>query len=1435
MKKAIRHIARWGLLTTVFICLLPSLLLRVPAIQTVIAERVGETLSEEINSKVHIGNVDIRLPNRLIVDDVEIWDQKQKLMLKAGRMSVSVDVLSLVRDGNISISSAQLFATKVFLYKETKDSPLNCQYMIDSLSTDSESEEPFNLRISSLVIRNGEFCYDEHYVPEKKGRFSPSHLKISKISANMMLKEASDDKVDVEINKLSFREASGLSIDKLMGRALYESNGEKSSFSLHNFSLSMPRSSIEIPELIASYNLKGGEIDNNSIVLKTKVTAPQLSFKDVEPFMADKTADGLPDISIFTDVNVVNSSMNAMVDAKALSGGAFVLKTDIAANNIFDGICVRSNIHDLHISSAVIDAIAKNTDIPKELRQVGDIDLRGKLSMCNGQTYNIDAIVGTTEIGNAEVKALLEHGGLVDKFTAKIMTAGLKLSNIPLPIDLDYLSGKVELDGGIRGGKEIDRLKVKGAIDKVVYSQEEYQNIQIDGDYSAKKFTGDIAVNDPNIHFNVNMDGVVNLNSIDDAECHVNVSDIYIREKDAHIDNVFLSIDKEETGERNIRLSTDFAEVTMKGDFKPTTLPATFLNLLSGRLTKVPGLGKYEPTDNRFSIEGYVRNTDFLKKMVDIPVVLRKPAVINGYIDDRAQSANLLLNAPWMLIGEREVKNTTLQILTPQGSLNASLNSTLLDGKDSVDIHVDCDANDDKLVSSITWDNKRKNVFKGSLNTCTSFYRTIEGDDAFNIVVPDSWFEIGDTVWTISSDGIEYSKNKLDVTRLNVGNDNQHLYINGIASKSEQDSLVVELKNIDVSYILNLLNFHSVEFDGAASGRVVANSVFDKLNAEGNLRVDDFLFQNGRMGVLNADATYSNEKQRIDIDAVADDVNISGKTLINGFISPQHNNIELNIKAENTRLEFMQDFSKSFLKDVDLYGDGEVTLGGDFSHLELLGKLVAHGHLTVISTNCRYVLPSDTIRLIPDDIVFDDVPIQDIYGNTALVSGGIHHKHLGRMSYDILAKTDRLLAYDVPTFDGNSFCGRAVIKGNVGIHGKGNDLNINARATTLSDSYIIYNTTSPDAIISQDFITWGSAKEGKDSVLVVENKKEKEETKSSAAEQSTNIRMNFLVTATPEARLHLFMDALTGDYIDLYGSGDLRISYYNKGTFDIFGNYNIDNGLYRMTIQNIMRRDFQFQNGSQIAFGGDPFEAILRMKALYQLNSVSLSDLNIGSSFKTNNVPVNCIMNISGTAGRPLVEFNLDLPSLGSDVRQMVYSVINSEESMNQQVLYLLAIGRFYPNDSRMNETEEHVGQTSLAMQSFLSGTFSQQLNQVIGNLIRNNNWSFGTNIATGTDGLSNAEYEGTLSGRMLNNRLVFNGQFGYRNNVMTQNANFIGDFDIQYLLTPNGNVSLKMYNQANDRYFTKNSLNTQGLGIILKKEFTLRPWFRRRYGSLKD
>lgn len=195
-------------------------------------------------------------------------------------------------------------------------------------------------------------------------------------------------------------------------------------------------------------------------------------------------------------------------------------------------------------------------------------------------------------------------------------------------------------------------------------------------------------------------------------------------------------------------------------------------------------------------------------------------------------------------------------------------------------------------------------------------------------------------------------------------------------------------------------------------------------------------------------------------------------------------------------------------------------------------------------------------------------------------------------------------------------------------------------------------------------------------------------------------------------------------------------------------------------------------------------------------------------------------MNITGTPEAVKLDFDFDMPTVNNDAKQMVRSIINSEEEMNQQVVYLLAIGRFY-TDGKNNQSQEDAqqSQTSLAMQSLISGTLSQQINNVLGSLIKNRNWNFGTNISTGTEGFNNAEYEGLLSGSLFSNRLLVNGQFGYRDN---QNAtsSFIGDFDVKYLLTPSGSIAIKVYNQTNDRYFTRSSLNTQGLGIILKKDF---------------
>lgn len=196
-------------------------------------------------------------------------------------------------------------------------------------------------------------------------------------------------------------------------------------------------------------------------------------------------------------------------------------------------------------------------------------------------------------------------------------------------------------------------------------------------------------------------------------------------------------------------------------------------------------------------------------------------------------------------------------------------------------------------------------------------------------------------------------------------------------------------------------------------------------------------------------------------------------------------------------------------------------------------------------------------------------------------------------------------------------------------------------------------------------------------------------------------------------------------------------------------------------------------------------------------------------------------MNIGGKAKAPQVNFDLDLHNISDDEKQMVRQLIATDEDMNRQVIYLLGIGRFYTANAQTAEGQSTSQQQSTAaMRSFLSTTLTSQLNTAISSALGSqSHWSFGTNVATGTYGWNDIEVDGLLQGRLFNDRLLINGNFGYRDKP-TYTSNFVGDFDIKYLLTPKGSISLKAYSETTDRYFTKSSLTTQGVGISLQREF---------------
>lgn len=166
---------------------------------------------------------------------------------------------------------------------------------------------------------------------------------------------------------------------------------------------------------------------------------------------------------------------------------------------------------------------------------------------------------------------------------------------------------------------------------------------------------------------------------------------------------------------------------------------------------------------------------------------------------------------------------------------------------------------------------------------------------------------------------------------------------------------------------------------------------------------------------------------------------------------------------------------------------------------------------------------------------------------------------------------------------------------------------------------------------------------------------------------------------------------------------------------------------------------------------------------------------------------------------------------------------------MLRQIIYLLVLNKFYTPDYSRNEYR------TSEFNSIASSALSSQLSSILNSL--SDKVQIGANIRSGQEGFTDAEVEMLLSSQLLNNRLIFNGSFGYKNNVigsskdnMVQSNAFIGEFDLEYKLTPTGEYRLKAYNHANDKYLYSKSLTRQGVGIMFRKDFsTLRELFRRR------
>ena len=1475
--RALRGVVVTALVTVVALSAMAYLLLLLPPVQDRLRHAGEKALGEYLNTHVEIGSVSITPFNQLEMNDVRIDDQSGEPLLTIGKLGAGISLKDLIADKRIIVTYGEIIGLSGHVTRPDKESPTNMQFILDALKPkDDGPSKPFDVQVKNLVVRQSTLSYDVLDQPHKLGQFDANHLSFSNLRADLTLPRLKNNDFDIRIKRLSFDEGSGLSLKRLSTQVHITDNA----LDIKDFKVQLPGSDIRLDDIHLQYtslqNL-GSELPQMPLTLSTPGST--ITPSDFAPFAPQLRQFGEP-IRLATTVvrhgNRINvPALNVHTNNGGLTlntSGSLLLPTEGGYRTLdLDHI-------DLDVKAATLSQIMGL--IPSLTPQAQDIISRCGNVTLDGELHNTGSNVAFngkvgTSLGQAVLNgSLTQHQG-VSHFAGHVKSDGLQLGTL---VDQRGLLDQVAIDGQVDAlvkGKDVSG-HLQGHIPFIDFKGTRYHDITADVTKQGNDFTGTLAMNDPNGRLNINgkalLDGVnsnydlnittdgLNLarlgltdkfpdrrvsaratasfwgNSLDNVSGHLNVSDFAFTD---HAGKGFtfnsLQVNADNNGyDKVLNIESDHINGFVSGQYDFKTLVPTVKHMLASAFPQYFGeFADYAhgglPNDLRMNL--VITPDEELNEMLNLPVRLAYRAIVEANLNESDTTFDLVVDAPLLVQGSNKVIEQTrllveLDSVTNQLVVNATSRYPAKNGM--VDLNLAASGHDNRIGANLSWRMPRETDFHGNLNLDALLDRGTAGGLKADIDIHPSQLVFNDTIWEVQRGHIGIDDGVVTVQNVAGGRGDQFLTINGKVSHDPDDELCLEMNDLNLDYVFETLAIDHVDFGGRATSKVYARDLLSgspRLYTP-SLFIKNITYNDACLGDFDIKAEYDNETKGILVAGGIEQPN-GRYTSLDGGIYVADDSLYIEFGADHANVAFLKPYMEAFTSDVQGEMSGKAILFGNFHTINLEGDIVADSIRFFLDyVNCYYTASDVPIHIIPDYIEFSDIPIHDREGHEAKLGGWLKHDAFHRPEFNFAITDARdFLSYDTNPSINPDWYGTIYGNGSCFVDGGPGIVNITVNMTSAPRSRFTLVMSDTEQADKYNFITFRdrdastlpAVKEPVDTIDLILSQLKQQVIQDENSEPSA-YNIDLQGDITPDVALTVVMDPVGGDRIKATGNGHMRLTYNNNGELATYGKYTLDKGTYNFTLQDVILKDFTIRDGSSISFQGDPYAAILDLEAVYSLNA-NIRDLDESFAedpdLNRTNVPVHALLRAKGIISQPDISFDLEFPSLTTDAYHKVKSIISTDEMMNRQIIYLLALNRFY--------TPEYMG-TSANQNEFLtsvaSSTIAGQLSNILGKMT--DNLSIAPNFRTDRGDFSDVEVDVALSSQLLNNRLLLNGNFGYRDNTYNpNNTNFIGDFDLEYLLNSKGTFRLKAYNHFNDQnYYLRNALTTQGVGIVWKHDF---------------
>ncbi len=707
--------------------------------------------------------------------------------------------------------------------------------------------------------------------------------------------------------------------------------------------------------------------------------------------------------------------------------------------------------------------------------------------------------------------------------------------------------------------------------------------------------------------------------------------------------------------------------------------------------------------------------------------------------------------------------------------------------------------------------------------------------DSTKITMAPSVLKLLEREWNFNAGNFIAVKNRdWKFNRLALLNDEQSITLDGTLSTDPSQILSLNVSKLDLS-LLNVLT--NKKFSGTMNAEVKLSNYYGDPSLENDINIHELNINEFLIGDITGKSEWDTLQNKFDINLFIDRMQERMLNLV-GSYTPSNKESPLNISAllKNANLKIVEPFIADILSHIEGTISGEFKIVGQLEAPKIQGEGVvgdAQIMINYLKTMYRF---TGRIGLTPSTIYFKDIELTDTYKNKGKLNGTITHTDYAGMAITLDATFRNFQVLNTTVKDNSLFYGQAYASGDVNFTGPLSHLRITSNARTEKNTRVYIPIGGLSSIDRKDFITFVNFT---DTTFI-----KKVETNVSKKINLTGLTFDLNLDVTPDAYCEIIFDLKSGDIIRGRGNGDLKLQIDTKGEFNMFGPVEFTEGWYNFTLYDIINKEFEIQKGSRITWFGDPYQAVMEINASYnQLASLLplVTDPDVNENPPPGlrrKYPVRVLLKMDGPMLSPQINFDITARELPQNIITDAGTPINldliftafknklDEQELKRQVFSLIILRRFSSPES-FNTS----GSVVSSLSELLSNQLSYWMSQVDENL------EIDVDVAS-MDQESFNTFQLRFSYTFMNGRLRVTGDGTFNNTsqntpgTQPNPSSVAGDWTVDYKLTADGKLRVKMYSRTNVNPILTSVNNqtaiTTGVSIIHTQTFNeLRDLFR--------